>query len=240
MRDKDVPIDLTKHVLYTKKAKKCVLNLLNRCYSKKEADELWEKIQLKYAEFLETEPALGGVKMTVSIYDPILILAWYALADRKPPLEEAEKEVYKAFMGAFDVLGKVFDLNRKTDNRIANMAFRSTNDLRIKEIKEFPESFRMGYYTYDKDNGAVMYSFTQCPNAEFAKRHHMEGALSFMCNCDHMAMQKLHACLIRTGTCITSDHCDYCIVGDRNPLASKYDLIRNENGLLLSVKKEDR
>ena len=240
MRDKDVPIDRTKHVIYTKKAKKCVLTLLCRCYSKKEASELWEKIQLKYAEFLEEEPALGGVKITVSIYDPILIFAWYVTADKKPPLEEIEKEVYDAFMGAFDTLGKIFDLNKKLDNRIANLAFKSANDTRVKEIKKFPGSFRMGYYTYDKDNGAVMYSFTQCPNAEFAKRHHLEHALPFMCNCDHLAMQKLHACLIREGTCVTSDHCDYCIVGDRNPLASRYDLVRNKDGLLVSVRKQEK
>ncbi len=47
----------------------------------------------------------------------------------------------------------------------------------------------------------IRYSFTQCPNGEFAKRHHMEDVLPVMCNCDHPAMQKLHACLIREGTC---------------------------------------
>lgn len=40
-----------------------------------------------------------------------------------------------------------------------------------------PESFRMGYSSYDKENGVIRYSFTQCPNVEFAKRHHMEDVL---------------------------------------------------------------
>ncbi|MBQ6504047.1 MAG: hypothetical protein IJI57_09075 [Flexilinea sp.] len=58
-----------------------------------------------------------------------------------------------------------------------------------------------------------------------------------MCNCDHLAMQMLHAVLIREGTCVTSECCDYCIAGDRNPIANEYQFVRAENGLLLSVRK---
>ncbi|MGX8719699.1 MAG: hypothetical protein ACSW79_01285 [Eubacteriales bacterium] len=65
----------------------------------------------------------------------------------------------------------------------------------------------------------------------------MENVLPVMCNCDHLAMQKLHACLIREGTCVESPCCDYCIVGERHPLAQEYDLVKKENGLLVSVKK---
>ena len=60
MREQDLPIDLSKHVIYTKKAKKCVQVLLHRYYNDKTAEDLWEKVQLKYAEFLKDEPALGG------------------------------------------------------------------------------------------------------------------------------------------------------------------------------------
>ena len=84
----------------------------------------------------------------------------------------------------------------------------------------------------------IRYSFTQCPNAEFAKRHHMEDILPVLCNCDHLAMQAIHAALIREGTCVTSDCCDYCIVGDKNPIAAEYMLVKAENGLLFSVRKE--
>ena len=237
MRDKDLPIDRSKHVIYTKNAKRCVQKLLHRYYDDRTAEDLWEKVQLKYAEFLEEEPALGGAKITVSIYDPILIFAWYAVVPDKPPIEDIQRDAYDCFMGSFDALGKVFNLNRKLDNRLAGKIFKKTSDTREKEIEELPASFRMGGYSYDKENGAIRYSFTQCPNAEFAKRHHMEHVLPVMCNCDHFAMQKLHAALIREGTCITSDCCDYCIVGDKSPLAAAYELTKNEDGLLISVKK---
>ena len=50
----------------------------------------------------------------------------------------------------------------------------------------------------------------------------------------------IHAALIREGTCVTSDCCDYCIVGDKSPMAAENELKRADNGLLLSVRKESR
>ena len=240
MREKDLPFDHTKHACYTKNAKKCVQKLLHRYYDEAAAAALWEKIQLQYCEYLKDEPALGSAKITVSIYDPILVFAWYAVVPDKLPIEEIQQDVYDCFMGSFDLLGKIFNLNRKADNRLAGRIFKKTSDLREEEIKRLPESFRMGSFDYDGENGIVRYSFIQCPNAEFAKRHHMEDVLPVMCNCDHMAMQKLHATLIREGTCCTGACCDYCIVGDRNPMAKTYELVKRENGLLVSVKKETK
>ena len=237
MHERDLPFDRTRHVIYTSSAKRCVQRLLRRYFDEGAAAALWERIQLQYCAFLEQEPALGGVKMTTSIYDPILIFAWYAVVPEKPPLEEIQQDVYDCFMSGFDALGRVFNLNRKLDNRLANVAFKRVSDLRNREIRAFPASFRMGGYSYDRENGIVRYSFTQCPNAVFAKRHHMEAVLPVMCNCDHLAMGKLHATLIREGTCCTSDCCDYCIMGDRNPMARDYALV-NRNGLWLSVKRE--
>ena len=237
MDERNLPFDRSKHLVYSKKARECVRRLLHRYYDAEKSEALWEKIQRKYCTFLEEEPALKDLKITASIYDPILLFAWYAVIPDKPPLEDIQQDVYACFMSGFDTLGKLFDVNRKLDNRLANLAFKAANDTRVKEIEKHPESFRMGSYSYDRANGVVRYSFTQCPNAEFAKRHHMEDFLSVMCNCDHLAMQKIHAALIREGTCVTSSCCDYCIVGDKNPLAAEYELVKKENGLLVSVKQ---
>ncbi|MBR3642518.1 MAG: L-2-amino-thiazoline-4-carboxylic acid hydrolase [Parasporobacterium sp.] len=237
MKESSLPFDRSKHALYTKNAKKCVMDLLHRYYDEQTTKSLWEKIQLQYCEFLKEEPALGGVKITTSIYDPILIFAWYKVIPDKPALEDVQQDVFKSFMGSFETLGKIFNLNRRLDNRLAGRIFQKTSDIRVKEIGQYPASFRIGHYSYDDEKGIIRYNFTQCPNAEFAKRHHMENVLPLMCNCDHLAMQKLHAVLIREGTCVTGDCCDYCVVGDRNPLAKEYDLIKSDNGLLLSIKK---
>ena len=240
MREKDLPFDRTKHMVYTNNAKKCVQKLLHRYYDEQTAARLWEKVQLKYCEYLKDEPAMAGLKITTSIYDPILIFAWYAVVPDKPALEEVQQDIYRSFFGSFGVMGKVFNLNRKPDNRLAASIFQKANDIRVEEIKKFPESFRMGCCAYEKEDGVIRYSFTQCPNAEFAKRHHMEDVLPVMCNCDHLAMQKLHATLIREGTCCTASCCDYCIVGNQNPLAKAYELVKRENGLLVSVRKQTK
>ena len=237
MRERDLPFDRSKHAVYSKKAKKCVRKLLRRYYDEATAAELWEKVQRQYCAFLQDEPAMGGVKMKASIYDPILIFAWYAVVPDKPPLQDIQQDVYECFMGGFDALGKLFDLNRALDMRIANLAFKKAGDRRVREIKVFPGSFDMRDYAFDRENGVVRYCFVQCPNAEFAKRHHMENVLPVMCNCDHMAMNKLHATLIREGTCCASDVCDYRVVGDRSPLAGQYRRKTLENGLWVSVKK---
>ena len=237
MREKDLPFDRSRHAIYTKNAKKCVQTLLRRYYDQPTAAALWEKTQLQYCAFLEDEPAMGGVKMKTSIYDPILIFAWYAVIPDKPPLKDVQQDVFVSFMSGFETLGRLFNLNRRLDNRIANLVFKKTADQRAREIGAFPASFRMEGYDYDRENGVVRYCFTQCPNAEFAKRHHMEDVLPVMCNCDHLAMQKLHATLIREGTCCTCERCDYRIVGDQSPLAGQYELATRENGLWVSVKK---
>ena len=74
MKEKDLPIDLTKHKVYSKNAKKCVQKLLNRYYDEKTTARLWEKVQLQYCEYLKDEPALKDLKITTSIYDPIPLL----------------------------------------------------------------------------------------------------------------------------------------------------------------------
>ena len=240
MKEKDLPFDRSKHAVYTRNAKKCVQKILRQYYDDNTAEELWEKIQLKYCEYLKEEPAMGGAKITVSIYDPILIFAMFEVMPDKPPIEDIQETVYDCFMGSYDLLGKIFDLNRKPDNRLAASIFNKANKIREEEIKKFPESFRMGGYDYDRKNGIVRYSFTQCPNAEFAKRHHKEDDLPVLCNCDHIAMRKLHSVLIREGTCCTGSCCDYCIVPDKHPLAAQYELSKTENGLWISVKKEEK
>ena len=153
--------DRSKHCVYSGNARKCIQKLLRRYYDKSTADRLWEKIQLQYCEFLKDEPSLSDLKITTSIYDPILIFAWYKVIPDKPPLEDIQQDIYKSFFGSFEALGKVFDLNRKFDNRLASLVFQKANDIRVQEIRKHPDSFRMGYCNYDKEKGIVRYSFTR-------------------------------------------------------------------------------
>ena len=100
-----------------------------------------------------------------------------------------------------------------------------------KPVKEFL-SKRYG------ENHAARYHFTQCPYAEFAKKHNLLHVLPLMCNCDFFGIEQLHGTLIRCGTCGNSDICDYCVVGDKNPLADRYEIKTDDSGFLVSVEKE--
>lgn len=54
-------------------------------YSEEEAKELWERIQLKYVEFLKDLPYLGGKKWVHNgaggTYDCIAIFAYYEVQE---------------------------------------------------------------------------------------------------------------------------------------------------------------
>lgn len=62
MKENELIFDRTKHVCYSEAVKQVITDCLKKQFSKKEADILWEKIQLKYTEYLQTLPYLGGAK----------------------------------------------------------------------------------------------------------------------------------------------------------------------------------
>lgn len=234
MKDSELQFDRKRHAIYTPKAKALIQTLLARDYAPPEAEALWEQIQLQYVAYLKDEPALGGLKLSAGVYDSILVFAYYVTVPKKPALEDIQQDVFSIFMGGFETLGKFFDLNRPFDLKLAGRIFGLAMKTKAKESVKFPASFHVGEFSVDSKEGIIRYSFSQCPNAEFAKRHGLEHVLPLMCNCDHMTMSQLHAGLIRRGTCVTGDACDYCILGDQNPLLKKYRLVSDENGLWLS------
>ncbi len=83
-----------------------------------------------------------------------------------------------------------------------------------------------------REKAVTRYDFTQCPHAEFAKRHDLLHILPAMCNCDFLGIEQIHGTLIRQGTCGDCERCDYCIVGSRNPLAQEYETVRDDRGLI--------
>ena len=204
-----------------------------------EADGIWDQVQQNYLNYFADLPDFGGKKNghAAAIYGGLLIFSLYPALPDQPLIADLHSFVQNLFMEPFVKLGKIFDLNRKLDIGLINMVFHHVGTRDRKDHQIWPAGFETENEPYDRKNRITRYRFTKCPNAEFAKRHHMEDVLPVRCNSDHLAMQKLHACLIREGTCVESPYCDYCIVGDRHPIAQAYDLVKKENGLLVSVKK---
>ena len=77
------------------------------------------------------------------------------------------------------------------------------------------------------------------PGAEFAKKHDLLHVLPLMCNSDYFGIEQIHGTLIRCGTCGNSPMCDYCVVGNKNPIAEEYVIDTDENGFLVSRKRMD-
>lgn len=140
-------------------------------------------------------------------------------------------------MGSFTKLGKVFDLNRSADMWLIDKVFRKSGDRDRKDAARYPDGFINVDEPYDKTHHAARYSFTQCPNAEFAKKHGLLHVLPLLCNSDFFGISEIHGALIRCGTCGNSDACDYLVVGSKNPIASEYTTVTDERGFLVSRRK---
>ena len=208
-------------------------------YGEKQAEEIWEKVQEQYNEYLPDLPDYGGKKNghAMAIYGGLLIFALYPSLPDKPPISELQDFVQNLFMGPFVKLGKVFDLNRSFDMRLIDKVFRRSGNRDRKDVLSYPEGFINVDEAYDKSNRVARYHFTQCPNAEFAKKHDLLHVLPLMCNSDYFGIEQIHGTLIRCGTCGNSDKCDYCVVGCNNPLADEYEIKTDEYGFLVSREK---
>jgi hypothetical protein len=173
----------------------------------------------------------------MAIYGGLAIFSLYPNLPDEPPISEMQDFVCNMFMGKMAKLGKVFNLNRSADMWLINRIFEKSGDGDRRDIKKYPAGFVNVAEKYDKENHAARYHFTQCPNAEFAKKHDLLHVLPLCCNSDFFLIEKLNGTLIRCGTCGNSNMCDYCVVGNRNPLANEYEIVTDEGGFWVSRKK---
>ena len=203
------------------------------------ADAIWQKTAQIYASWLAEVPDYGGKKNghANAIYGGMLVFALYTALPDQPPISKLEGFVQNLFMSPFTKLGRVFNLNRSFDMWLIDKVFHRVGKRDRKDIKIYPDGFIAVNEPYDKGNRVSRYSFTQCPNAEFAKRHGLLHVLPLLCNSDFFGISEIHGTLIRCGTCGNSDRCDYCVVGSDNPLVKEYEIVKDELGFLVSRKK---
>ena len=234
MKEKDLKVDQKKHCMYSKKSKKLIREYLYHEFGKDRAGELWEKIQLKYVEYVDECPEVGGKKNNhaVAIYGSLLIFAFCTVAVPDKSIEELQPLVYKIFMeDSFKMLGRIFDLNKRSHMKLANKVFIKSGQKDQMQAKQYPEGFITVLEPFDEEHQAIRYHFTQCPNAEFAKKHGLTKWMPLFCNCDYLAMRELRCELIRHGTCTNSDRCDYYMVGSNNPIVKEHPLKTDQDGL---------
>ena len=211
---------------------------LNKRYGSDEGQKIRNAICKQYNHYLKEIPDYGGKKNAhaLAIYGSILVFSLYPLLPDHPPVEELQEFVTHLFMGPFEKLGKIFNLNRNFDMWLIDKVFHIVGCKDRKQYLQYPATFCNVSIPYDKENHVARYRFLQCPNAEFAKKHNLMHILPLFCNADYWGISQLHGTLIRQGTCGNCDKCDYCIVGSDNSIANEYEIVKDEKGFLVSCK----
>ena len=224
--------------LYPENYNVMVMDWLKARYGIEQAETIWKTMEETYLSYLEDLPELGGKKNghASAIYGGLLVFSLYPSLPDQPPIEDLENLVQTMFMGPFTTLGKVFNLNRSADMWLIDKVFHSVGRRDRKDAKQYPDGFIQVPEPYDRAHRAARYHFTQCPNAEFAKRHNLLHVLPLLCNSDFFGIGEIHGQLIRCGTCGNSDKCDYLVVGSENALAKEYETVKDEGGFLVSRK----
>ncbi|MBQ9155886.1 MAG: L-2-amino-thiazoline-4-carboxylic acid hydrolase [Eubacterium sp.] len=227
--------------LYPKSYNLKVRRWLKERYGIHKARKIWNKTKENYLHYLEDLPDMGGRKNghAAAIYGGLLIFALYPALPDQPPIADLQDFVQNLFMEPFTKLGKLFNLNRGFDMWLIDKVFQFSGRRDRRDAEQYPDGFITVSEAYDKKHHAARYHFTQCPNAEFAKKHDLLHVLPLMCNSDFFGISQIHGQLIRCGTCGNSQLCDYLVVGSDNPIAREYETITDEGGFLVSRPKAD-
>lgn len=228
MKEKELPIDRSCHVPYTAACRKEIRKKIALHYPPGEREDVWERVQRKYVEFLAGwRTDLGGKKNFHNgrggNYDCVALMAYYTVCRAVTSLAGIEEMEGKLFLGAFRRL-RFVDCNKPFFRRLLHRAF-----LRAKTRCDRWGDFKMNVAPFDPA-GPIRYEFTTCPTAEFAKAHGLLEVMPALCNPDFEGMECLHARLIRKTTCANGDRCDYTIVGDRDPYVQKHPEYRDAAG----------
>ena len=218
MKDSELNIDLTCHVLYSKPCKAQIQSKIALHYPECEQEAIWTRVQKQYAAFLsDWRTDLGGAKNfhngAGGNYDCVALMAYYVVCKDVTSVEEIERMEGDLFLPAFRKM-KFVDCNRPIFKRLMHRAF-----LNAKKQCDKWGDFKMNVAPFDKDK-PIYYEFTECPTAEFAKKHGLLEVMPALCNPDFTAMELIHARLVRTTTCANGCKCDYTICGDRDEAVS--------------------
>ena len=98
---------------------------LNKRYGSDEGQKIRNATCKQYNHYLKEIPDYGGKKNAhaLAIYGSIIIFSLYPLLPDHPPVEELQEFVTHLFMGPFEKLGKIFNLNRSFDIGLIDKVF---------------------------------------------------------------------------------------------------------------------
>lgn len=228
MKDSELQFDRSCHVLYTKPCKREIQAKIARHYPESEREAVWTRVQKQYEAYLsDWRTDLGGRRNfhngAGGTYDCIALMAYYVVCRGKTGLAEIEEMEGNLFLPAFRRMTFV-DCNRPLFRRLMYMAFKNAK----RQCDRWGD-FKMNLAPYEKGK-PIYYEFTECPTAEFAKKHGLLEVMPALCNPDFEGMEHLHARLVRKTTCANGCRCDYTICGDRDAYLKEHPEYRDEAG----------
>lgn len=228
MRDEDVVFDRRYHVIYSPKCKEEILKKIRLHYPSEKVDEVFEAVQIQYSDYLKDyRTDLGGKANfhngVAGTYDCIALFSYYTVCKDKTSPAEIEEMNNNLFLPAFRKLGFV-DCNKELYRKLMHLSFKIAE----KKCGKWND-YTMKVSAYHKGE-PIRYEFTACPIAEFAKEHDLLDILPALCNGDYMAMELIHAKLVRRTTCGNGNVCDYAIYGDKDERLQEYAEYVNTEG----------
>jgi len=229
LKEKDLDIALSCHLLYTKQAKGAIVKLLKRHYPDTWED-IFEKIQKRYVNYLKDyRRDLGGKKNfhngVGGNYDGIFYFCMWEICKGEITFTEVEQN-YDELMRPTYAWMKLLNGNNRLVKCLMYFAFKN-----VKGRCDVFGDYNMQVDPYDK-NKPLTYHFTTCPVAEFAREHGFTDILPALCNVDYSIMDAMHVRLIRKQTLGFADNCDYMMVGDKDPLVKEHPRYRDEKGYI--------
>lgn len=229
MKDNELQFDRSCHVLYSKPCKKQIQQKIALHYPTENREAVWEKVQRQYVDFIsDWRTDLGGKKNfhngAGGNYDCVALMAYYVVCKEVTSLAEIEEMEGNLFLPAFRMLSKFVDCNKPMFKKLMYRSF-----MNAKRQCDKCGDFKMNVAEFDKDK-SIYYEFTECPTAEFAKKHGLLEVMPALCNPDFEAMELIHARLVRKTTCSNGCKCDYTVCGDRDPYLKNHPEYRDEAG----------
>ena len=106
MKDSQLQFDRRVHVLYSKPCKKQIREKVALHYPPAQREEIWERVQRQYVEFLsDWRTDLGGKKNfhngAGGTYDCIALMSYYTVCKEVTSLAEIEEMEGELFLPAF-------------------------------------------------------------------------------------------------------------------------------------------
>ena len=228
MKDSELQFDRSCHVLYSKQCKKQIQAKIALHYPENRRESVWEEVQKKYVDFLsDWRTDLGGKKNFHNgrggTYDCIALMAYYVVCKDVTSLDEIEEMEGNLFLTAFRKMTFI-DANKPIVKKLMYRAF-----LNAKKQCDKWGDFKMNVAPFE-ENKPIYYEFTECPTAEFAKKHNLLEVMPALCNPDYEGMELIGARLVRTTTCSNGCKCDYTICGSGDEYLNAHPEYRDEAG----------